>query len=187
MTGRLTVGVVLAGGRSLRMGVDKAMLAWRGRPLIEHQIRLLRDVGLADVRISGARPDYRGVPDAVTGIGPLGGLTGVAAALADGVELLVVPVDMPLLTVALLRRLLAERPRAPGLRFAGRVLPMRWRLDAASRAELGRLAGETERRRRSLRALQQACAMEEIALAGKEAELLLDCNSMEAWNGLQPR
>lgn len=32
-------GVVLAGGRSSRMGTDKAWLDWNGRPLVEHVAR----------------------------------------------------------------------------------------------------------------------------------------------------
>ena len=175
------VGVVLAGGRSLRMGVDKAMLQWRGRPLIEHQLGLLREAGLAEARVSGLRPDYGGVADSVTGAGPLAGLASVAGRVADGTDLLVVPVDMPLLTVELLRRLLVERQEALALRFTGAVLPMRVRLDARSRAFLAERVGAEARKARSLRALQQACGVEEIPLAAAEAALLLDCNDAVAW------
>ena len=185
------MGVVLAGGRSLRMGTDKALLAWHGRPLIEHQIALLQQAGFADVRVSGRvsglRPGCAGVADAVAGAGPLGGLAGVATGLADGTDLLVVPVDMPLLTGTLLRRLWREQPRAATVRFAGTVLPMRWRLDAGSRARLWELLGNAARAGRSLRALQQVCGVAEIALAGPEADLLADCNDPAAWDALRRR
>ncbi|MDN5863675.1 MAG: molybdenum cofactor guanylyltransferase [Gammaproteobacteria bacterium] len=176
------IGVVLAGGQSRRMGRDKALLAWRGRPLIEHQIALLRDAGVADVQISGYRPGYGGIDDLRTQAGPLAGLAGVAAALRDETELLVVPVDMPRLQPALLHRLRVEEPRAACLRFAGEVLPLRLRLDARCREVLDRLLRSDKPRQRSLRALQQALDAKEIPLHRGEATQLTDCNTPETWN-----
>jgi CTP:molybdopterin cytidylyltransferase MocA len=59
------IGVVLAGGLSSRMGRDKALLLWQGRPLIERQIAVLHEAGVDSVHISGERPDYQGVADSV--------------------------------------------------------------------------------------------------------------------------
>lgn len=176
------VGVVLAGGRSSRMGRDKALLDWHGRPLLERQLAVLREAGVDDARVSGHRPRYRGVADALPGAGPLGGLAGIAGALDGDAELLVIPVDMPLLQATLLRRLRDERPQARCLRFAGHVLPMRWRLDAHGRAVLLELLRSDEPRRRSLRALQAASGAGEIALNAVEAAQLIDCNTQANWN-----
>ncbi|HEY2941937.1 MAG TPA: molybdenum cofactor guanylyltransferase [Vicinamibacteria bacterium] len=72
-------GFVVAGGRSERMGRDKALLPWAGATLLEHALLRLRAV-CADVRIlCGARPRYTGfgVPvhtDVVVDAGPLGGV-----------------------------------------------------------------------------------------------------------------
>ncbi|MBB5212408.1 molybdenum cofactor guanylyltransferase [Microbulbifer hydrolyticus] len=106
--------VVLAGGQSSRMGKDKALLKLsNGRTLLE-QAKSVFDVlsppegvELMPTLVSGARPG--GVPDRVPSAGPLGGLHAVAGHL-DQWELpcdalLVVPVDMPLLSPALLRQL----------------------------------------------------------------------------------
>lgn len=92
------IGVVLAGGRSSRMGQDKALLPWRGRPLVAHMQALLRDAGALDVVISGDRPGYAGIADAQPDLGPLGGLASVIDHVADATTLVVVPVDMPLLS-----------------------------------------------------------------------------------------
>ncbi|MEY2161212.1 molybdenum cofactor guanylyltransferase [Rhodanobacter sp. FW106-PBR-LB-2-11] len=176
------IGVVLAGGQSTRMGRDKALLDWHGRPLLERQLEALRASGVDELRVSGDRPGYRGVADAQPGLGPLGGLASIAGSLVGDADLLVIPVDMPLLGAALLRRLRTEQPQARGLRCAGHVLPMRLRLDAASRALLAALLQEREPRQRSLRALQQAVGCAEITLAPDEAAQLADCNTEASWN-----
>ena len=49
-------GIVLAGGKSSRMGQNKALLSYRGQPLIEHMQRLIGQAGLQDVYISGDVP-----------------------------------------------------------------------------------------------------------------------------------
>jgi molybdopterin-guanine dinucleotide biosynthesis protein A len=176
-----SIGIVLAGGQSTRMGRDKAMLRWNGRPLIEHQLALLRAAGVDEVRASGHRPAYDGIVDALPQIGPLGGLAGVATELEDDAELLVIPVDMPLLTSALLQRLRSESRQSPCLRFTDHVLPMRLRLNACCRTRLDDLLHEDDPRRRSLRALQHAMGVEEIALSSDEAAQLTDCNTEATW------
>lgn len=125
------IGVLLAGGASRRMGRDKAELGWRGRPLLQHMRRLLGELGLERIVISGDRPEVDGIADLHPGRGPLGGLASVAVGLPDAM-LLVVPVDMPCLDAALLRALLDAEPAGP-VHYAERPLPMRLPLDAALR------------------------------------------------------
>jgi molybdopterin-guanine dinucleotide biosynthesis protein A len=103
------VGFVVAGGRSRRMGRDKALLPWAGGTLLDHAIGRLRAVG-ADVRLlSGEEPRYldRGLPvhtDTTPGAGPLGGLLAALNAAAPRAVLLLA-VDMPFVTPELLRSL----------------------------------------------------------------------------------
>ena len=174
------IGVVLAGGLSSRMGRDKALLPWNGRPLIEHLIAVLQAAGVREVKISGERPDYRGVADPLPHIGPLGGIAGIAASCGDS-ELLIVPVDMPRLHPSLLRRLCEAEPDAASVGFLGRVLPMRLRLDARCRDALSAILASGDERGRSLRALQERVGLREIALSAEEAAQLIDCNTEETW------
>lgn len=176
-----SIGIVLAGGRSSRMGRDKAMLDWHGRPLLARQLERLRAAGVDAARVSGRRPDYDGIPDAMPDAGPVGGLAGIAAAVTGTVQLLVVPVDMPLLTPDLLARLRTARPQAACLRYAGHVLPMRLRLDAHGRERLDALLHEPEPARRSLRALQRAMGAIEMPLPPGGAAALIDCNTEILW------
>ena len=105
-------GAILAGGRSSRMGRDKAFLSLDGRPLVARQADLLRGAGCAEMLISG-RPgiDY-GVPaarlvyDSVEDAGPLAGLVAALAASRHP-WLLVLAVDLPHINNAFLRTLLS--------------------------------------------------------------------------------
>lgn len=97
-------GYVLAGGRSSRMGRDKAMLDLFGHTMIERAVERLR--GVADrVCIVGRRPEFAGmaevVPDLREGCGPL---AGVEAALEDMRTewALLMAVDMPFVPRGLL-------------------------------------------------------------------------------------
>ena len=176
------IGVVLAGGLSTRMGCDKALLDWHGRPLIERQLDTLRASGVGEVRVSGHRPDYCGIADVRPQLGPVGGLAGIAEAVTADVDLLLVPVDMPLLTATLLCRLRIERPHARSLRYTGHVLPLRLRLDDECRVLIATLLHKREPHDRSLRALQQAADCEELVLGSDEAVQLVDCNTETMWN-----
>jgi molybdopterin-guanine dinucleotide biosynthesis protein A len=101
---------VLAGGQSTRMGRDKALLEFDGRPLIQNALERLRELGF-DRRICGSRPDLQRfapvVADNVPGCGPLGGIEAALAA-SDSELNLFVPVDTPLLPGVFLRWLMAR-------------------------------------------------------------------------------
>jgi molybdopterin-guanine dinucleotide biosynthesis protein A len=106
------VGFVVAGGRSRRMGRDKALLPWGPTDLLGHALERLRAV-TSDVRVlCGSEPRYldRGVPvetDLVPDAGPLGGvLAGLSA--AAGRSALFLAVDLPGVPVSLLVHLAAR-------------------------------------------------------------------------------
>jgi molybdopterin-guanine dinucleotide biosynthesis protein A len=96
-------GFVLAGGRSSRMGRDKALVQFAGRPLVEHALAVLRNAGLI-ASVAGAHSPLAAfapvVEDSEVDRGPLGG---VCAALGStGARRAVfLPVDLPLLPSSL--------------------------------------------------------------------------------------
>jgi len=99
-------GFVLAGGKSSRMGVDKAMLPFRRRPMVEIAVEKLRGF-CADVSIAGNRDDLARfapiVPEDRLDAGPSAGIeAGLKASRQDWA--LFLPVDVPLVPPELLRR-----------------------------------------------------------------------------------
>lgn len=104
-------GVILCGGRSRRMGVDKATITFDGSTLLERALARLDEVCDPVLIAGGDAPrtvaGRRSVVDVVPGAGPLSGL--VAALRASPHRLLaVVAVDLPWVDPRLIR-LLAER------------------------------------------------------------------------------
>lgn len=105
-------GFVLAGGQSRRMGRDKALLSFGGRPLIAHALDLLREACLpaaiagSDQAANSALATYAPiVPDPQPGLGPLAGIcTALKAASTRFVVIL--PIDLPLLPTSLVAYLL---------------------------------------------------------------------------------
>lgn len=99
-------GYVLAGGRSSRMGTDKALLQLSGRPLIAHAVAKLRHI-CADVHILSANPALVAfaplVPDLHPACGPVGGIEAALAHTSHDWNLFLA-VDMPFLPTAVLNR-----------------------------------------------------------------------------------
>jgi molybdopterin-guanine dinucleotide biosynthesis protein A len=105
--------VILAGGKSSRMGRDKACLEIGGQSLLARQIQCVRAAGAREVFISGRRgTDYSplGCPVLEDEFPEAGPLAGIAAALAAVREplLLVLAVDMANISGDFLGRLHAH-------------------------------------------------------------------------------
>lgn len=101
---------ILAGGKSLRMGRDKAFVPWDGRALLERALGAALAVTPC-ARIAGARTKFEQYGSVVEDIypdrGPLGGIH--AALRATETELnLILAVDLPYVTPALLSYLLEQ-------------------------------------------------------------------------------
>ena len=100
----------MAGGRSRRMGRDKALVPWGGATLLDHALHRLRRVCGRAFILCGPdrRYEQRGIPvlvDETPDAGPLAGLVAGLAQLADEPGLFLA-VDLPEVPVALLADLL---------------------------------------------------------------------------------
>jgi len=138
-------GWVLAGGRSLRMGRDKASLAIGGRPLLEHMLDKMRGLGLR-ARVAGLRTPVASVfaevlSDAHPDCGPLSGIE-TALAKSEATLVLVVGVDLPLLETEFLAWMLTRATITGALATIPRIGGQTQPLCAVYRREM--LGGVTE-------------------------------------------
>lgn len=105
-------GLVLAGGQSRRMGSDKGLIVYHERPQREHLFAMLQSV-CNEVHTScrsdqHVLPTFNPLPDAASIQGPLNGILSAFAQWPDKAWL-AVAVDLPNLTVGLLRELVVQR------------------------------------------------------------------------------
>ncbi|MBC5659413.1 molybdenum cofactor guanylyltransferase [Anaerosacchariphilus sp. NSJ-68] len=122
--------VVLAGGKSSRMGRDKCDLKIEKSTFLEWQIEKGRKLGITDIQVSGYHGEACSVPvtpDRFPGKGPLGGLESCFRRAREE-RVLVLGVDMPLLPAEELKRLLEKgrekTKRAMILAHQGKEEPM---------------------------------------------------------------
>jgi len=106
---------ILAGGKSTRMGTDKAFVDYEGRTLVERALDLARSV-TSEVCIVGSREKFAPFAPVVEDIfqecGPLGGIH--AALRASAAELnLMLAVDTPFVSRAFLQYLINQARGAP--------------------------------------------------------------------------
>jgi molybdopterin-guanine dinucleotide biosynthesis protein A len=175
-----TAGVVLAGGRSSRMGTPKAALEWHGSTLLYRTAALLSRIVTGPVVVVASPgqelpelpPGVVVVEDPVEGLGPMQGIaTGLAALGNHAAAAFVCSTDMPFLHPALPRQVL-RRFAIPAIDV---VMPVargfRQPLAAGYRTELagliGRLLAEGDRRPGML---FEHCRVEQLG----DAELLAD-------------
>jgi molybdopterin-guanine dinucleotide biosynthesis protein A len=106
---RAVSGIILAGGQSRRMGAPKALIPYRGKPLISWVYEALRPICSEILIISNSGdfrlPDARVIPDNYPGNGPAGGIEAGLAAMRYPVALLS-SCDTPNLTTGLFEYLI---------------------------------------------------------------------------------
>jgi molybdopterin-guanine dinucleotide biosynthesis protein A len=99
-------GVILAGGKSSRMGKDKGLIEINQVPMVCFAIDALSKVTPL-IYISANNPDYEQfslplIPDLIPGIGPIGGLQATLSQIKTS-HILALSADMPLITPRILQ------------------------------------------------------------------------------------
>ncbi len=152
-TGAPIYGLVLGGGRSRRMGVDKATLIYQGKPQLEIAYDLLAP--FCEKRFVGIRPEQAQLPgfrafpplfDAFPGEGPLGAVVSAQKQFPEAAWL-VVACDLPFLKAETIEKLLLARSvSAQAIAYSsaydGLVEPMCALYEPASASQLGEAFAE---------------------------------------------
>jgi len=121
-------GIVLAGGKSSRMGTDKTKLQWNHMSMLEWQVEKLRSAGAAEILLCGKTdkmiPNTRCVPDILPDRGPLGGVYSGLQAAKHPIAM-VISADVPLLPISTIHKLLhAHHSDATLLEHDGNIEPL---------------------------------------------------------------
>ena len=179
----VTVGAVLAGGRSRRMGTSKALVELAGRPLAQRAVAAVGSAGLEPLLVAKPdtplpRLDCRVLSEPSEPSHPL---TGLLAALRAGAGRGVVALacDMPFVPAKLIRWLsgLDDADVAVPL-VGGRFEPLLARYSAAAAVELERCREEGGSMDDALSRLDpRIVTEEELARFGDPERILFDVNS----------
>ena len=177
--------VLLAGGRSRRMGVDKATLLVSGEPLWKRQLRVISDLRPGAVWVSARTvpswcpAEIEVVTDKPPSRGPLSGIVAGLRRLQSS-HLLVLAIDLPQMTTEHLRNLCAlARPGTGVIPFHGdyfEPLCAIYPVDALVAAETALTSGDV-----SLQHFAQSLLLKSqvqvYELASEERPLYLNMNT----------
>jgi molybdopterin-guanine dinucleotide biosynthesis protein A len=149
LANRNFAAVLLAGGRSTRMGRDKAALVVEGQPLWRRQLAILRALDPRELFISGpsdgpyAEAGVAIVEDTIPGLGPLGGIAAVLERIASP-RVVVLAIDLPAMTPDYLAGLLREEtPLVP--ERSGFFEPLAAAYPKTAQPVAAKFLGETDR------------------------------------------
>ncbi len=107
----MVTGIILAGGKSSRMGKDKCLLKVKNKKLISN-ILMIFETLTDEILISANKPEYENfgysiIPDEYKDCGPLGGIVSALQKSSNDVNI-IAPCDMPMLRVELFEFLLSK-------------------------------------------------------------------------------
>jgi molybdopterin-guanine dinucleotide biosynthesis protein A len=109
-------GILLAGGKSSRMGTNKALLPVQGIPLIERIVKTMRFycreiiVVTDDVSTFPFLSNVKFVSDIYPGKGPLAGIHAGLSAIPEGSYGFIMACDMPVISDSLFKQMLKQIP-----------------------------------------------------------------------------
>jgi molybdopterin-guanine dinucleotide biosynthesis protein A len=181
---------VLAGGKSMRMGADKALLEIGGVPLLSHALKLAGSV-TSEVRIVGSTEKFAAfglvVEDVYRDRGPLGGIHAALSSAATDISLMLA-VDMPFVRQVFLEYLILRARESSATVTVPRSYGGFQPLCAVYRREFGAVAETALRSGKnkidslfgevSIRIIEE----DELRRAAFRSEMFRNLNTAEEWD-----
>lgn len=104
--------IILAGGKSTRMGRDKGLVLYRGKRMVEHVVAACTEL-TSEILISTNNPDYRFlgynlIDDNYQDTGPIGGIQATLSA-SETDDNIFCPCDMPGIQPAIFKKILDKK------------------------------------------------------------------------------
>jgi molybdopterin-guanine dinucleotide biosynthesis protein A len=182
-------GFVLAGGKSTRMGRDKAFLAWADGTLLSHSLKLLAAV-TPNVRIVGDPKKFARfgvvIEDIYRDRGPLAGIHAALSSTTTDLNLMLA-VDLPLIEPRFLQFMIGVGedtdaivtvPRADGV---SQPLCAVYRREFAQAAELSLQAGKNKIDPLFTTVKTRIVEQDEVTRAGFSVAIFRNLNTPEEW------
>lgn len=176
-------GVVLAGGLSTRMGHDKAKLELTKQTTLSRAVKMLEQLKLDFVVVSGQYQNYRTIEDIHENAGPLGGIHSCVVTLQDKCDaIFLLPIDMPLLTKQECYQLLQSFKLFPqGVCFEQFTFPMILPLNEHLLQYLIETMCSTQKKHRSLYRMIKTLKIQAITADKSNIFRFQNTNTPEEW------
>ncbi len=182
-------GIILAGGKSSRMGTDKGFIFWEGKPFVNHIIDALKPL-VKDILIVSDHPQYdtlgyKRIKDILPEAGPLSGLC--SGLLKSDTELnLVLSCDIPLISSEILEKLLSaykEKTNAVVCKVNNKVMPLVTLYNRSCIVTCQELLHNDERR--MMRLLERLEGVKYVSLNKQQAKHVKNINTSKDLNDIR--
>ena len=176
---------ILAGGKSSRMGKDKALLELNGRRFLDQLAEEFKCFGevfvSVDDKLKYESKKYRLVPDLYKDCGPMGGIYSVFCA-CDAEALIVIPCDVPLISASMVKKMECQMEKGADIIITetndGKIHPL---CGIYKRSLLPKLKECLEKKTYKMRILL-SCGAVQYYKAGEESWRLTNINTPKDYN-----
>ncbi|PWJ44332.1 molybdenum cofactor guanylyltransferase [Sediminitomix flava] len=183
------LGVILAGGKSSRMGQDKGLLELGGKSFVELISEKLDEIGADEIVISTSHLAYTKfsfslVPDLISDIGPIGGLYAVMKSKQADYYFFI-SCDSPMISVSILEKLLEqtkENGSATVCKIGDQLYPL---VGCYHRSVFELIEKQIENKRYSLMKMLDVIRAKTLDLDANTSSTLLNCNTPEDYKRLK--
>lgn len=180
--------IILAGGKSRRMGTAKQDLPWKHGSMLDAAVEKGSFAGADEILVSTNAPDgrYRCIPDRIPDAGPLAGIHACLLAAENDI-CMVVPVDVPMLPMELAQQMVRAARNADvdylPLYWNGKQEPL---VAVFRRNAAWAIEQMLKRRECAVRGLTQSVRWKPFEAEG-DPQMLENCNTPEVYRQMWDR